>query len=392
MTPPEELELAPRLQELRRELLAIALLDPASSAELERIASEIEARGQRIDAVVDAPELSLDECRTRFEAFRARLARWHLANDAGVSSCDVRLPAQSSEPGVTAGELAGSLPLHWGAVERVLQSTWVGGPHRRTGGQASAAPPPELAERVRSLRGELDAIVKRFVTSNQGLVHNVVQRYRGLGLSHEDLMQDGNIGLLRAVERFDPRRGNPFASYAVWWVRESVRRALAVQARMIRLPVSALARRYALAQTSSRLAHELGRAPSEQELARATGLAPESSADIMLMSKAPLSLDAPKSADTDVTLGDAIADTSALSANEHTSANERVKHLQSLLADLTPRERYVLHMRFGLSGHDEHTLEEIGSSLNLTRERVRQIVSGALGKLNRATQARELDL
>jgi RNA polymerase sigma factor (sigma-70 family) len=388
----EELELAPRLQELRRDLLAIALLDPASSAELERMASEIEARVRRIDAVVDGSELSPEECRTRFEAFRARVALWHRANDAGVSSTDVHLPAQSLEPGVAAAELAGSLPLHWRAVERVLQGTWVGGPNGGAGGQASRVLPPELAERVRSIRGELDAIVKRFVTSNQGLVHNVVQRYRGLGLSHEDLMQDGNIGLLRAIERFDPRRGIPFASYAAWWVREAVRRALAVQARLIRLPVSALARRYALARTSSRLAHELGRAPSEQELAAATGLAPESSANIMLVSKAPLSLDAPKSTDSDVTLGDAIADTSALGPNEHTSANERGEHLQALLADLTPRERYVLHMRFGLSGNDEHTLEEIGTSLKLTRERVRQIVSAALGKLNRASKARELDL
>lgn len=205
-------------------------------------------------------------------------------------------------------------------------------------------------------------------------------------------MQDGNIGLLRAIEKFDDRRGKPFRSYAVWWVRESVRRALAQQGRTIRLPASAIATRYAIGQASRRLSHELGRDPSSQELSRATGMAAESIDDVMRLSKEPLSLDAPRADDAEITLGDVIADLATQSANERTSAKESAERLRLLLTELSPREQHVLSLRFGLDGGDERTLEEIGRSLQLTRERVRQIVAAALDKLNRATRAQGLEL
>jgi RNA polymerase primary sigma factor len=252
--------------------------------------------------------------------------------------------------------------------------------------------PPALAERASRARGEIDAIFERFVSSNQGLVANVVRRYRGLGLSPEDLMQDGNIGLLRAVEKFDRRRGKPFGSYAVWWVRESVRKALARQSRTIRLPANAIAERHAIGNASRRLAHQLGRDPSAQELSHAIGLERERIDDLMRLSKETLSLDAPRSADGEITLGDVIADRSGHSPTERASTRESVDHLQALLGGLSPRERRVLSLRFGLENGEEQTLEEIGRSLRLTRERVRQIVAGALGKLNRATRARRLEL
>jgi RNA polymerase primary sigma factor len=169
-----------------------------------------------------------------------------------------------------------------------------------------------------------------------------------------------------------------------------MRNALAIQARTIRLPVSALARRSVLGRASNRLAQELGRDPSHEELSRATGVAPDSIADVMRMAKEPLSLDAPRSDDQQLTLGDSLSDTTSLTANDRMWAKELAAEIEALIERLTPREQLVLRLRFGLDQEDEHTFEEIGNTLGLTRERVRQIVAAALTKLNRASQARPL--
>jgi RNA polymerase primary sigma factor len=178
----------------------------------------------------------------------------------------------------------------------------------------------------------------------------------------------------------------------VWWVRQGVRHALATQARTIRLPVQQLANRYTLRRASRSLAHSLGREPSEQELAQATGMSAQNISELMRVSAEPVSLETPRSSESEVTIGDVIADTTTQSPNEQTSAKESRMELRALLDQLTPRERHVLNLRFGLDGEDERTLEEIGRSLELTRERVRQICAEALDKLNRATRARGLDL
>lgn len=392
----EELCQASRLLERRRELLAIALLDPAARVELESIAAEVAAGSQRIDAVVDEPEIPPEAARARFEEFRARLTgtagEARSPRDGVASATQTRpapLPPEFEGPVRANLDVLDTLRLQRDSVERILQSSWVNGP---SGSGGAAGLPPALRERVRWLQSQSDEIVERFVTAHQGLVSRVVRRYRGLGLSREDLMQDGNIGLLRAVERFDERRARPFAAYAVWWVRDSVRRALAFQARTIRLPVSALARRHALGRALNRLSQKLGRPPSEEELARATGVAAASIADVMSAAREPLSLDAPRSGDSELTLGDAVADWRALNPNEHASARERADKLRSLLEGLTPRERRVLELRFGLDGDGERTLEEIGKSLDLTRERIRQIVMAALAKLSQASRQRRLGL
>jgi RNA polymerase sigma factor (sigma-70 family) len=401
MTLDEELRLAGRLRALRRDLLALALLDPACTAELSRVAAEVAGGDLRIEAVVDEPEGTADEARRRFDAFRlaaerlpAELGAPPLSSAAASSSAAAAgAPLEAAfERGLNASlRVAGSIDLQWQCVERLLRHSW-GSP----GSGASGAPcwplPRALAQRASRSQAEIGAIFERFVSSNQGLVANVARRYRGLGLRQEDLMQDGNIGLLRAVEKFDPRRARPFRSYAVWWVKESVRRALAQQGRTIRLPLSAIATRYTIGKASRQLAHELGRDPSSLELSRATGMTPESIDEAIGSSKEPLSLDAPRADDTELTLGDVIADRGAHSPNEHTSARESVDRLQVLLAGLTVRERNILSLRFGLDGGDERTLEEIGRSLHLTRERVRQIVAAALDKLHRATRAQGLDL
>jgi RNA polymerase primary sigma factor len=381
----EELELATRLRERRQELLAIALLDPAGVRELERVAAEVDAGTLRLDAVVDEPDVLAAEARTRFERFCSQASALHASRDGArgeqVSHIETALPS--------AVALAGSLRLEWELVERVLQSSWLQKPHTDPSTKAAALP-PALAEPAARARSDVASIVERFVTSHRGLVYNVANRYRGLGLSREDLTQEGNIGLLRAIEKFDAQRGASFTGYAMWWVRHAVRNAVAFQARTIRLPTSALARRFALDRASKRLAQELGRSPSRQELSGATGVAAESIADVLGMPKEPLSLDAPRSGENERPFGDSLSDPLAAGPHEATWAKELAAELRTLFGALTPREREVLSLRFGLNGSDEHTLEKIGSMLGVTRERIRQIVAAALEKLEHAIAQREL--
>jgi RNA polymerase sigma factor (sigma-70 family) len=398
-SPQEEQTFVARLAACRRELLAIALLDPAAPAAVERLAADLERRKLRIGAVIELQGGSPEAGRERFDAFRAAIGG--LADRGDLTERDVaddalELAFQRRLAVVEA------TPLAWDGAERVLEHTWVRAgtvgtvstvsPLRPARRGSRPVLPPSWRRRVRALDVEIHGIVERLVAGNQGLVRMVARRYRGLGLSREDLMQEGNIGLLRAVEKFDASRGAPFGAYAVWWVRQGVRRALANQARTIRAPTTVLAARYALGRAASRLSHELGREPSEQELARAAGVTPESVADILHSLREPVSLDAPRGEDSSLTVGDRITDPDARNANDDVVARNSALHLHQLLGGLSPREQLVLRRRFGLGGADEQTLEEIGRSLDLTRERVRQIIAQALDRLQRKTRHTQLEL
>jgi len=378
-SPAEEQTFVTRLAACRRELLAIALSDPAAHEAVERLAAEVEGRKLRIGAVIELAGGLPEAARERFARFRAAIGG--LA-DRPADADGLELAVQQRLA------LVEATPLAWDGTERVLEQTWV----RAGRARSRAVLPLRWRRRVRALELEIHGIVQRLVAQNQGLVRVVVRRYRGLGLSREDLMQEGNIGMLRAIEKFDASRGAPFGAYAVWWVRQSVRRALANQARTIRAPTTVLAARYALGRASSRLAHELGREPSEQELARAAGVAPESVADILHSLREPVSLDAPRGEDSNLTVGDRITDPDARLPNDQALANDSAVHLHRLLGGLSAREQLVLERRFGLGGSDEQTLEEIGRSLDLTRERVRQIIAQALERLQRKTRQAQLEL
>jgi RNA polymerase sigma factor (sigma-70 family) len=427
ISPADELQLACRLAECRRELLAIALLDAESRSELERVATALQSGARRPSDVLDmmagnsspaaglsatagsprngsgagskpgAADLSPFSKGSDFETYVARVAA--VQKEAALV---LRAPEGHSAFGAITREALESLtrrmhevvksqPLATDLVDRLLQLSWTASKGHGTAASGLVMP-PALRERVRQLDAEIETIRSRFIHANQGLVAYVVQRYRGMGLRRDDLMQEGNIGLLRAIEKFDHRRGTRFSVYAVWWIRQAVRRALANQSRTIRIPVHALAVRYAVDQASKRLALELGREPSEQELASATGVVPNGVAQVLGMVKEPLSLDAPRGPDSEASLGDSVADRAAISPNEHAARRERADRLHGLLDGLSTREREMLRMRFGLDGTDECTLEQIGQSFALTRERVRQIVTAALDKLHHQTQVRRLEL
>jgi RNA polymerase sigma factor (sigma-70 family) len=245
-----------------------------------------------------------------------------------------------------------------------------------------------VRQRLLSTEVEVARLTSKIVHDNQGLVTFVVKRYQGLGLSLSDLTQEGNIGLLRAVKKFDPNRGIRFNTYAVWWIRQAAQRALADQSRTIRIPVHVLEDRRALLRTSQRLDNE-GRPHSIAELREQTGFSAHKVSHLLDLAKEPLSLDAPKGPDDDARLIDFISDSHAVDPTNKMIEAERAKQLAELLKDLTERERHMLRMRFGI-GTDECTLEQVGHAFGVTRERARQIVEGAVDKMRRAACRKRL--
>jgi RNA polymerase nonessential primary-like sigma factor len=244
-----------------------------------------------------------------------------------------------------------------------------------------------LAEKV---RGGDEAAKQRLIESNLRLVVQIARRYINRGLALPDLIEEGNIGLLRAVEKFEPARGTRFATYATWWIRQAVTRALANQARTIRLPVHVemLLGRYKRAH--QRLTQTLGRAPTAGEMAQALGTSEEQVGELEELRLQPISLDAPRGADTRP-VGDTIVDEAA----DPSAALTRLFHaradLVAVLDDLAPNERTVLRRRFGLDGDEPETLEAIGRRLDYSRERVRQIEGAGLRKLRALLTARGID-
>ncbi len=237
----------------------------------------------------------------------------------------------------------------------------------------------ELAKRIEN--GDRDAM-KQFILANLRLVVSIAKRYVGRGLTLLDLIQEGNIGLIRAVQRYDWRRGHRFSTHATWWIRQAISRAVADKGRTIRLPVYVNTALNRIRRERQRLLQELGREPSEQELAEATGLDPLRMIELQSAPGAPVSLELPVGEDEEQELGDVLADTESASPEDIATTQTLKDEVQRVLESvLTPRERLVLQLRFGLGNGQAHPLEQVGRELGITRERVRQIEAGALAKL-----------
>jgi RNA polymerase sigma factor (sigma-70 family) len=243
---------------------------------------------------------------------------------------------------------------------------------------------------ARRARGGDEVAKQRLVESNLRLVVQIARRYINRGLALPDLIEEGNVGLLRAAEKFEPERGTRFATYATWWIRQAVTRALANQARTIRLPVHVelLLGRYK--KEHQRLTQTLGRTPSAAELAQAMGTSEEQIDELEELRLQPVSLDASAGRDSRP-LGDTIVDPSADPAAALTRLFHERADLAAVLDDLAPNERTVLRRRFGLDGEEPETLEAIGRRLDYSRERVRQIETSGLRKLRALLSARGID-
>jgi len=231
---------------------------------------------------------------------------------------------------------------------------------------------------------------ERLVKANSRLVVSVARNYLGRGVPFADLIQEGNLGLMRAIERFDPERGYRFSTYAIWWIRQAISRAVAYQGRTIRLPVHVVEEISRLNRASRRLTKELGREPSEEELAEEMDINQEKVADLTRVAAEPVSLDIPVGEEEISTLAEFIEDEVTPPPTAEASQSLLEEQLEEALASLTPREAEVIRLRFGLDDGRSYTLEEVGQKVGLTRERVRQIQAEALRRLRHPSRSRLL--
>jgi RNA polymerase primary sigma factor len=337
-----------------------------------------------IEIGIEISDTDLEEPDSKMEAEKETKSVESTATDIDLSAIDI-----DDSISLYLKEI-GRIPLLTAEQEVSLAKRMEAGRNSRRRLSKDGQLSEEERQQLRDTARDGMAAQEHLIKANSRLVVSVAKKYVGRGVPFLDLIQEGNIGLIRAVKKFDYRRGYKFSTYATWWIRQAVTRAIADQGRTIRVPVHMYEQINRLARVSRQLVQELGRDPTMEEIAEELGVSPKKVERTIKVSQRPLSLEMPVGEEDDSFLGDFIEDNDAPSPTDQASQQLLRDQIEDIFVSLTPREVRILQLRFGLVDGYSYTLEEVGKKFGVTRERIRQIEAQALGRLRHPSRSRKL--